>query len=213
MKNIFFSFLILSLGAPLFGQYQGDLLIKYSPSGLFDYYAQYAQLSGEYVFSDAQSIELEGGFAFGESFWRENPEILFDQGVKIRGGWRKYLRQNSFAGVLLSFRDEQFSIEADFERFNSSFFERLAYDVDQQQYALLGQWGFFYPISRRFTFEYSSGMGLRAIVRNYSGVPEDANFITNNTLFAQFSRETERIVQLSLFLSIKFGFVLSKSSN
>ena len=213
MKNIFFSSFILLLSIPLLGQYQGDLLIKYAPSGLFDYYAQYAQLSGEYLLTEYHSIEIEGGFAFGESIWRENPEIVFDQGIKIRGGWRKYLRQNSFAGILMSFRDEQFSIEADFERFNSAFFERLAYDVDQQQYALLGQWGFFYPISRRFTFEYSSGAGLRAIVRNYSGVPEDANFITNNTLFAQFSRETERIVQLSIFISIKFGFVLSKNYN
>ena len=83
MKNIVIAILMLLLCKPLLGQYQGDLLIKYSPSGLFDYYAQYAQISGEYIFSGAQSIEFEGGFAFGESIWRENPKFLFDQGIKI----------------------------------------------------------------------------------------------------------------------------------
>ena len=66
MKNIFIALLMLLLCKPLLGQYQGDLWIKSSPSGLFDYYAQYVQISGEYIFRGAQSIELEGGFAFGE---------------------------------------------------------------------------------------------------------------------------------------------------
>ena len=113
----------------------------------------------------------------------------------------------------MSIRNEQFGIEADFEQFDASFFKRLAYNVDQQQYALLAQWGFFHSIRRRFTIEYSVVAGLRAIIRNYGGVPEDANSITNNTLFAQFSRETERIMQLSLIISIKVGWVLSRSND
>lgn len=198
--------LLIGLAAsPLSAQEKGTIVLKYVPSGLLDYYFTYIQFSGEYYLQSDMSVEVEYGFSRNSGQILEEPVMRNVQGQKYRLGWRKYLEGEIFGGVLLMLRDETFELEGDFRRLGNSFRQRIWYGVDQQTYAAYGTVGVAPIIEGRFQFEGMLGLGARYIDRTFSGVPADAEFLTNGSLFAEYMGNTESVWALSLLLSFKVG--------
>ncbi|MCI5084071.1 MAG: hypothetical protein MRY78_20395 [Saprospiraceae bacterium] len=183
-----------------------ELAIKYSASGLIDFYVQYIQFAAEYKWNADHSVELELGHAFRTGVITTTPDMDLIGGFKARLGWRKYFSETEFFGITTMFRSEQFDVAADFSRKGAAYFQRINYEVDQFNIGLLATLGENFHITERLFIESSGGLGLRYIDRRYEDLPSDVEFVTNSSLFANYQREPEQRLSLSLFFSIKLGY-------
>jgi hypothetical protein len=199
---------VLMLGAcTAQAQEKGDIALKFSPTGLIDYYFTYLQFAGEYYIGNDMSVEAEVGFPIGKSQILDVPETDVRGGVRVRAGWRDYHTDRVFAGAQLMFKSDIFSIAGDFERQGGAFRQRIWYNVDQQTYAAYGTVGIAPIISNVFIFEAMAGLGVRYIDRQFGAVPGDAEFVTNGSLLAPYGESLQARWLPSMFLSFKLGVV------
>lgn len=195
-----------------------DLAIKNGTSKIFNPAIPSVTLGLEYYTVKGFSIHVEGGPAIKYRFLTTKPTFDKFNGYRLNLAIRKYFRPvifhhtEYFVEVQGSLFNLDATIAGDFRRSNEfgSYEQRFYYDMERNRTGIFGNFGFQSIEKGGFTLELGMGIGALWKQDRYSGVPDDARFITNGSSFFEYDNYLEDGEWLlAPLLYINMGYALS----